>query len=584
MITTICASCGQEQTFADYLAGMKVHCKKCPGWIHVPARGAESPLAQDAVSGSGLPDSADQKPPQAVELPETSFEPDVLDEFFCPLCGAVNSKPKGSPQAPDCTACGGQIQKPPSVPSRSQGSSKPDSIRIPFSPLRCMLFVSPFFALILIYVAWDVQKALPNLPVVLRNFGAFVLCIGLLSLIGYYRMYLVVDSRGLTIQYPIRRRTYDWLQIDAFQIELQRFLYIPVPMLDVIHFSVRGQGLKFVASLYAMPTTELTALFQQRQHAARYPADLVQAAEDEAVALSHDYVGSEHLLLAIAGQPLTPAARALATCGITRVGLSNLISRVVESNPTGVHPPLRVADSFNQTLEIAVDGACELQHERVEAEHVLLAILAQLDTLAVRTIEESGADLDNLRDAVVREAGWNERKNLMTEHAAPERKSLPWLVGTACAGLSTALACLFCWWLASNWSSFSNWLLIVAGVLPGFAFLGGYALIAKRYRKWPTDVQLTRIGIGAACAITFALATYLSFVTVSHTWSKEQLPPEKRSFMHLILNPDDVPDLRTVTPGARRTWSKNSSWHTITIIAFCLGGFAGYRISGYGSL
>ena len=141
-------------------------------------------------------------------------------------------------------------------------------------------------------------------------------------------------------------------------------------------------------------------------------------AQDEARRLGTSVVGSEHLLLALAASPESPAGRALAALQIDeeavrraideefrsaleRVGIA--ISGVaVSPAPVPSEKRLRWGASAKSVLEQALKEARGRKERHIGSEHILLALLRAgagavprlLDTLGVsRTeIEESLAD------------------------------------------------------------------------------------------------------------------------------------------------------------------------------------------------
>ena len=59
-----------------------------------------------------------------------------------------------------------------------------------------------------------------------------------------------------------------------------------------------------------------------------------------------------------------------------------------------------------RTIERSIEEARRLEHDRVEPEHVLLALLTDQESVAVEVLTRLGVGLDSLRTAVLKEAGW----------------------------------------------------------------------------------------------------------------------------------------------------------------------------------
>ncbi|HEV3474558.1 MAG TPA: Clp protease N-terminal domain-containing protein [Actinomycetota bacterium] len=171
--------------------------------------------------------------------------------------------------------------------------------------------------------------------------------------------------------------------------------------------------------------------------------DLMGAAYREAVALGHNYVGTEHLLLAVATQPGTAAARALAGLGVTADDLRAETTRIVgvcEWAPAIRPDPealsrigidldevrRRVEDAFGpgalestcawgrglgltpkakKTYWLALREAVRLGDRAVRPEHVLLALASRRDALSARLLRRKGVSPERLRLAVLHELG-----------------------------------------------------------------------------------------------------------------------------------------------------------------------------------
>jgi hypothetical protein len=147
---------------------------------------------------------------------------------------------------------------------------------------------------------------------------------------------------------------------------------------------------------------------------------VLSAAQQEARALKHNYIGTEHLLLAIL-RPEGPAARALAG---HVVAFDVVRNRVVEEIGEGdeVTPgQIPFTPRAKKVLELAFREALETGEDLMEPQHILVAIAREGEGLAAEILTEHGADLPTLRGLVTSTAG----------HLppAPEQIGPPWLPG-----------------------------------------------------------------------------------------------------------------------------------------------------------
>lgn len=127
----------------------------------------------------------------------------------------------------------------------------------------------------------------------------------------------------------------------------------------------------------------------------------IEAATDIARGLRHEFVGSEHLLLAQFTQPDGLAARALVELGATK---KKVAARVVAHAPRGkakIEGDLRFTPKAADVVTRAVGEALELGHNYVGTEHLLLALLDQ-DDLAAVVLRDLGLGDAEVRPVLLR--------------------------------------------------------------------------------------------------------------------------------------------------------------------------------------
>lgn len=132
---------------------------------------------------------------------------------------------------------------------------------------------------------------------------------------------------------------------------------------------------------------------------------LIRAARDAAAELGHRAVGTEHLLLAIAASE-GAAGDVLRETGVTR---EKLHAAVVTLRRRGTSSIAATGFSFTPhaiaALEDAEPQAAARATPALGPEHVLLALLAVHDGLAVTALADVGVGADTLREALVRRLG-----------------------------------------------------------------------------------------------------------------------------------------------------------------------------------
>src|SRR4051812_25343007 len=99
-----CPQCGREQEHAASLAGLRVRCKGCDGWLQLPSRstGIAPPRPAFSSGGPAHGDAVVQAPAALALVAEPSVAESEA-EIFCPRCCVVNVvRKQPGPQAVVC--------------------------------------------------------------------------------------------------------------------------------------------------------------------------------------------------------------------------------------------------------------------------------------------------------------------------------------------------------------------------------------------------------------------------------------------------------------------------------------------------
>jgi ATP-dependent Clp protease ATP-binding subunit ClpA len=112
-------------------------------------------------------------------------------------------------------------------------------------------------------------------------------------------------------------------------------------------------------------------------------------AQDEARALKHAQVGSEHILLGLLREEHGLAARLLASLGITLAEVRDQVLRVAGEGNEVTTGHLPFTPQVKDALETAHREAQTLHHDYVGTEHILLSLLLQDKGTAARILRDS---------------------------------------------------------------------------------------------------------------------------------------------------------------------------------------------------
>jgi ATP-dependent Clp protease ATP-binding subunit ClpA len=127
----------------------------------------------------------------------------------------------------------------------------------------------------------------------------------------------------------------------------------------------------------------------------------VVLAQEQARELSHNYIGTEHLLLGLAKEDDGIAGRVLAAHGmaydIVRRDVVDKIGLGKGESPTG-HIPF--TPRAKKTLELSLREALALHHNYIGTEHILLGLIREGEGVAAQVLREH-ADLLAIRSSVL---------------------------------------------------------------------------------------------------------------------------------------------------------------------------------------
>jgi ATP-dependent Clp protease ATP-binding subunit ClpC len=127
---------------------------------------------------------------------------------------------------------------------------------------------------------------------------------------------------------------------------------------------------------------------------------VVVLAQEEARALGHDYIGTEHILLGLLHNSDATAGRVLATLKVTPEAVRE---RVGEYSPPddkkpGGHVPF--SPRAKKTLELSLREALQLGHNYIGSGHILLGLIREERGTAAKVLSELGVELEAARNLV----------------------------------------------------------------------------------------------------------------------------------------------------------------------------------------
>jgi ATP-dependent Clp protease ATP-binding subunit ClpC len=129
---------------------------------------------------------------------------------------------------------------------------------------------------------------------------------------------------------------------------------------------------------------------------------VVVLAQEEARMLNHDYVGTEHILLALIREGGGVAAQALLSLGITEEAARQKVEEVVgrgQPGPQKGHLPF--TPPAKKTLQLSLREAIALGHAYIGTEHILLGLVRAEEGVAMQVLNGLAVDPAMVRQKVI---------------------------------------------------------------------------------------------------------------------------------------------------------------------------------------
>ena len=124
---------------------------------------------------------------------------------------------------------------------------------------------------------------------------------------------------------------------------------------------------------------------------------VIMLSQEEARRMGHNFVGTEQLFLGVVGQRQGMGAKALKSMGVTLKKARKEVENYIGRGTGFVASEIPFTPRAKRVLEMAVQEGKDIGQNYVGTEHILLALIAEEDGVAIRTIEKLGVDVTQLR-------------------------------------------------------------------------------------------------------------------------------------------------------------------------------------------
>ncbi|UAC48255.1 ATP-dependent protease ATP-binding subunit ClpC [Bacillus aquiflavi] len=140
-------------------------------------------------------------------------------------------------------------------------------------------------------------------------------------------------------------------------------------------------------------------------------------AQEEAVRLGHNNIGTEHILLGLVREGEGIAAKALYALGLGPEKIQQEVENLIGKGQS-VAQTIHYTPRAKKVTELSMDEARKLGHSYVGTEHILLGLIREGEGVAARVLNNLGVSLNKARQQVLQLLGSNEAGNHQAGNAA----------------------------------------------------------------------------------------------------------------------------------------------------------------------
>lgn len=129
---------------------------------------------------------------------------------------------------------------------------------------------------------------------------------------------------------------------------------------------------------------------------------VVVLAQEESRLLSHNYIGTEHLLLGLLAEREGVAARALESLNVTLEAAREQVGEIIGPGQQQPHGHIPFTPRAKKILELSLREALMMGSEVIDTQHLLLGLVDEGDGVGAQILQRVGATAQTVREAVIR--------------------------------------------------------------------------------------------------------------------------------------------------------------------------------------
>ena len=155
----------------------------------------------------------------------------------------------------------------------------------------------------------------------------------------------------------------------------------------------------------------MTYIFKNRAEKA------IEIADDIAANLGHSYIGTEHLLYGLLEENTGIASKVLQNQGMTSDKILDEIEELIGRSEEGIDEPMGFTPRTKRVIENAFLEAKKLGCEYIGTEHLLIGIMVEGDSVAVRIMMDLGINPQKLYNEIVKVLKEGENDNTVSKRS-----------------------------------------------------------------------------------------------------------------------------------------------------------------------
>lgn len=128
----------------------------------------------------------------------------------------------------------------------------------------------------------------------------------------------------------------------------------------------------------------------------------IMIAQEEAINLNHDYIGTEHILIGLIKEEEGVASQVLRQLGVNIDKVVEEVERLVGKGEYQQVGEIAFTPRAKKILELASQEASQLKNNYIGTEHILLGLIKEGSGVAVRILADLGINLDNVYSEIMK--------------------------------------------------------------------------------------------------------------------------------------------------------------------------------------